>query len=83
MITQVLQSVAPWGWSDHLIIRPANGREIQVSWDMIQAIKNETLGEDVLAVELYPAESLAVRDENWRHLWTVPRDVLPIGFKRK
>ena len=52
-----------------------------ISWDELQRLKDEHLGPDVLAVEIYPPAHRVVNELNMRHLWEVPQDVLPIGLK--
>lgn len=47
-----------------------------ISWDALQQIKNETMGEDTWAVECYPPERYVQNVANMRHLWildTEPR----------
>lgn len=46
-----------------------------ITWDELQRVKNETLGEDVWCVEVYPPESEVVNVSNMRHLW--PLDEAP------
>jgi len=38
-------------------------------WRDIQAIKNRIAGPEAEAIELFPAESRVVDNQNWRHLW--------------
>lgn len=61
-----------WGWAQHLKLWRDDGKEIVVSWDVIQLIKNEALGIDICAVEFYPEESDVVNEVNYRHLWAIP-----------
>ena len=42
-----------------------------ITWDELQRIKDETLGPDVWCVEVYPAESALVNENNQRHLWVL------------
>lgn len=42
-----------------------------LSWDDLQAIKNEAAGEDALAVEVYPPQGEVVDEAPIRHLWIV------------
>ena len=72
---QVLEVCAPWGWAKHLKIWRHDGKSIRADWDVIQEIKNEALGSDVLAVEFFPPDRLVVNEINFRHLWTM--DVQP------
>lgn len=79
--TQVLECLAPWGTTQHLVVERHDGRD-GIPWDDLQELKDECLGTDVLAVELYPPAANVVNEVNRRHLWTVPPAVLPIGFTR-
>lgn len=73
----------PHGRIWHLIIKRHDGKSIKVSWDVLQEIKNDVLGEDALAVEIFPASSEVVDEANWRHLWEMPAGiVLPSLFER-
>ena len=40
-----------------------------ITWDELQRIKNECLGEDVWCVEVYPPQADVVDVANMRHLW--------------
>ena len=73
---QVCHSLAPWGMTEHLKVRRRDGGD-GIPWDTLQAIKNEMLGEDTVAVEVFPSEEDVVNEENIRHLWTVPKDFVP------
>lgn len=42
-----------------------------ITWDDLQRVKNECLGEEVWCVEVYPAESAMVNENNQRHLWVL------------
>jgi len=50
---QVLEVMAPWGFTRHMKVQRADGKS-GISWDDLQRLKDEHLGPDVLAVELYP-----------------------------
>ena len=43
-----------------------------ISWEVLQQIKNDVFGEDVLAVEVYPPQDDVVNRSNMRHLWASP-----------
>jgi len=45
-----------------------------ISWDQLQAIKNEAIGEDANCVEAYPAQDDTINEANIRHLWQLPYD---------
>lgn len=40
-----------------------------ITWDELQRIKNECLGDDVWCAEMYPAKSDVINNQNQRHLW--------------
>lgn len=40
-----------------------------ITWDELQRIKNECLGDDVWCAEMYPAQSDVINNQNQRHLW--------------
>jgi hypothetical protein len=64
----------------YLSIR-SNDRHWRHDWRHLQRIKNELLGTDVEAVELYPAVSRLVDDANQWHLWALPAgEQFPFGF---
>jgi hypothetical protein len=42
-----------------------------ITWDELQRIKNECLGNDVWCVEVYPAQDKLVDVANMRHLWVL------------
>ena len=78
--TQVLDVIAPWGLSQHLKVSRHDGRD-GIPWEDLQRIKDDLLGMDVTAVEIYPPQHLVVNEANMRHLWTVPPGYLDgIGF---
>jgi len=49
-------------------------------WRDLQRIKNELVGPEVEAVELFPAESRLVDGANQFHLWCFPEWTFPFGF---
>ncbi len=40
-----------------------------ITWDDLQAIKDQVWGRDVRAIEVYPASDDVVNTGNYRHLW--------------
>ncbi|MEL8055059.1 MAG: hypothetical protein AAGK66_02800 [Pseudomonadota bacterium] len=40
-----------------------------ITWDELQAIKNDQIGENVIAIEVYPPENEVINKGNVRHLW--------------
>ena len=68
---QVVDVFTPWGMSRHLKVKRHDGGE-GISWDTLQAIKNDLAGEDVWMIEVFPPASEVVNEVNMRHLWEVP-----------
>jgi hypothetical protein len=68
----------------HLNIRRRDGFPGR-DWRHFQAIKNQLVGEECEAVELYPAESRLVDTSNKYHLWcsTDPAYRFPFGFEER
>lgn len=52
-------------------------------WRDFQRIKNELVGPEAEAVELYPAETRLVDTSNQFHLWCFPQFRLPFGFDER
>lgn len=72
------ESLAPWGgYTTHLAVERIDGKEIKGNWDLLQNIKNEYLGEDVTAIEIFPAKLEVVNEVNRRHLWVIPAEMIP------
>jgi len=69
---QVVHSRSPWGLIEHIKI---SCEKENLTWDELQAIKNEVVGEDAQAIEIYPAASDVVFEVPMRHLWVVPPDI--------
>lgn len=69
----------------HINIRRRDGGPILRDWRHFQHIKNDIVGEECEAIELYPAESRKVDTSNKFHLWGI-RDKtfrFPIGFDER
>ena len=66
----------------HLIIRRLDRQPIH-NWQHFQQIKNEILGDECEAVEIYPRESQLVDEKHHYHLWGFrsPLDSFGIGFQ--
>ncbi|MBU0494191.1 MAG: hypothetical protein KKA73_18565 [Chloroflexi bacterium] len=82
---QVLGAVTPWGTIRHLKVwrHDGHGGSIcrGIPWDDLQALKDEMLGVETLAVEVYPPADLLVNEANMRHLWEVPDPgLIPFGL---
>lgn len=61
----------------HLSIKRLDRAPIR-NWRHFQQIKNEVVGEEREAVEIYPAESRLADNANQYHLWVLPEG-LPVG----
>lgn len=56
--------------ASHMRVRRLDGKD-GITWDELQGLKNQHLGPDVLAVEVYPPEHAVKCDLNMRHLFAV------------
>lgn len=66
-----------------LMVRRNDAAPIR-SWSDMQRIKNELMGEDRVAVEVYPAESDLIDLANMYHLWVFQEGYkLPFGLHLK
>lgn len=63
--------VVPGKLGRRMIVAREDGGPVRCGWDTLQRLKNEYLGEDVCAVEVFPPQSEVVDEVNWRHLWEV------------
>lgn len=66
----------------HLSIR-RNDRRAQRDWRDFQAIKDQLLGPEEEAVEIYPAQSRLVDTANQFHLWSMRGAQVPFGFRER
>ena len=64
----------------HACIRRHDGRPC-TDWNHLQQIKNELIGPEHEAVELFPAESRLINVTNEFHLWVHPKLGLPISIR--
>lgn len=72
---QILEVMVPeWGMVRHLKVWRYSGKD-KITWDQLQAVKNEYLGPDVVAIEVYPRQDDLVNSTNMRHLWEVPKHI--------
>jgi hypothetical protein len=69
----------PFGPYVHLTIRSQDGSP-RHDWRDFQRLKNELVGEETEAVELYPAESRLVDTANHYHLWVFRTYRFPLGM---
>lgn len=75
----------PWGQTRVLTVRRRSWGD-RIGWDVLQAIKNDLLGREVEAVEVYPAADDVVDEANLRHLWEWPQaiaHVMPFNLNRR
>ena len=72
----------PFGPYVHLTIRSADG-SARHDWRDFQRIKNELVGPETEAVELYPAESRLVDTANHYHLWVFREFRFPLGMQER
>jgi hypothetical protein len=75
---------APEGWPCdmiHLSIKRLNKDAVH-DWRHFQWIKNELVGEENEAIEIYPSESRLIDTSNQYHLWVFsdPNVKIPLGF---
>lgn len=65
----------------HISIERVDTKPIMATWDVMQAIKNDVVGEDRYAVEVFPDMDSLVYSANMRHLFVFPEgERLPIGL---
>jgi hypothetical protein len=77
---QVSRTEMDGGWV-HLSIKRLDRRPIR-DWRAFQRIKNELVGPEREAVELYPAERRLHDAANQYHLWVAPPGMeWPVGFE--
>jgi predicted SnoaL-like aldol condensation-catalyzing enzyme len=71
-------SLTTSGSATRCMIQKIDNTPILNHWSEIQKIKNEIFGEEVTAVEYYPAQSKLVDDYNIYWIWIFDSGVLPI-----
>lgn len=77
---QLSDEATDWGLVVHLWIRRHDGDMVR-SWADMQRIKNELVGEERVAIEVFPKVSELIDQANIAHLWVLPEDfVLPFGL---
>lgn len=68
-----------WGTVEHVCIRNVDNTDIP--WAEKQRIKNELIGDERIAIEVFPKVSELVDDANMYHLWVLPEDMkLPFSL---
>lgn len=80
--TYYVEAIRHRGDVRHLMIRRKDFGPL-VDWRDKQAIKNQIAGPESEAIELYPAESRVVDNQNWTHLWLQPGGAkFPYGYDK-
>jgi hypothetical protein len=78
---QISDAVTPWGLVTHLWIRRHDASTVH-AWADLQRIKDEVVGSERVAVQVFPARDKLVDAADMYHLWVLPRDmVLPFGLE--
>lgn len=70
----------PSGKMFHLSIKRIDKQPMR-EWRDLQRIKNELIGEEFEAVEVFPKESQLVDTSNQYHLWAFPDATFPFAFR--
>lgn len=79
---QISDEATDWGLVVHLWIRRHDGEMVR-SWSDMQRIKNELMGPERVAVEVFPPVSELIDNANIAHLWVMPAGfTLPFSLKR-
>lgn len=70
-----------FGKMQHLWIRRHDSKPM--GWSQLQRIKNEVIGKESTAIQVFPKESQLVDQANMYHLWVVENDfaIDENGFK--
>jgi len=58
-------------------------RTTDIPWQHKQWIKNDIMGEEYEACELFPAESRLVNTANQYHLWCFPKGYMKFGWNQR
>jgi hypothetical protein len=78
---QVYLRDTPWGFVRHLGVRRHDGAEL-AGWDLLERVKNEVVGQDSIALEVYPPARDVVDLAPMRHLFVVPESFpVPLTIK--
>lgn len=72
----VTEISTPYGMLRQLKVCRRDGDD-GISWDQLQSLKDEHLGLEVWAVEVYPPHDEVVDDMNCRHLFEIPAHFIP------
>lgn len=69
----------PWGRVVHLTLRNRDGSRRR-EWTEFQRVKNELVGPEYDAVEVYPAQERVVDTADHYHLWVLLDQPVPFGL---
>jgi hypothetical protein len=76
----IAEHITDWGLIRQVMVRPHHELPIR-DWTDMQRIKNELIGPDAVAIEVYPAVGNEVDLANMYHMWVLPPGmVLPFGL---
>ena len=77
---QFFEKQIDWGLITHLVVRRHDRKPVRL-WADMQRVKNELLGQERLAIEVFPPESQLIDAANCYHLWVLPEGFeLPFGL---
>jgi len=80
---QFFEDESAWGKIDHVLIRRHDQGTV-VPWSDMQRIKDELLGPERVAVQVFPPQSQLIDQANCYHLWVLPAGFeLPFGLHLK
>lgn len=80
-VVLVYERATALGQVVHLAVRRADSKP-GIGWSHLQRIKNDLVGPERLAIEIYPPESEIVDEAHMYHLWVLPiGHALPFGLK--
>lgn len=71
-------SLVSTGSATKALIQKHDDTPILNHWSEIQKIKNEIFGEDITAIEYYPAVKNLIDKHNIYWIWIYPEEVLPV-----
>lgn len=78
-VVTVTSLTTSWGLMTHVAIRRKDQKA--ATWDEAQRVKNELVGTEARAIEVYPAAKDVVNQAPVRHLWVLPKGFeLPFGL---
>jgi hypothetical protein len=78
-VVTVTSLTTSWGLMTHVAIRRKDQKA--ATWDEAQRIKNELVGTEATAIEVYPKGKVLVNQAPVRHLWVLPKGFgLPFGL---